>query len=125
MFNEYFEIQEKVDIKSTLRKEFPEVIFQLHGSYEGFGEGNDYYRLQMILVPYDLRRKGLGTKFMKKLTELSEKNKTDIFLSPDDGYQESGGMSKAQLTKMYKKLGFEKKRKDDFRSQDTMCYYAK
>ena len=126
MFREEFSIGvNEADINTTLRKEFPKVIFQLIGPSEGFDNEQDYYRLQMILVPYEQRKQGIATKFMKRMLKLMKENKYDVFLTPDDGYQEPGEMSKSQLVKFYKKLGFIKKHRDDFRAQDTYCFYSK
>ena len=126
MFKEQFEkLIEGRDITSTLRKEFPKVIFQLIGPSEGFDNERDFYRMQMILVPFELRNQGIATKFMERLVELMKHDKFDVFLTPDDGYQEPGEMTKSQLVKFYKKLGFVKKHKDDFRAQDTYCFYSK
>jgi len=121
--NEFTKILEGKDIKTKLKQKFPDVIFHLLGPYEQNGE-KDWYRLQMVLVPYKLRNKKLGTEFMKELIKLAKEEQRDIFLTPDDSYQEPGDMTKTDLIKWYKSLGFTKKRKDDFRSMDTMCYYT-
>jgi predicted GNAT family acetyltransferase len=121
MFNQLLEGK---DLKIVLRKEFPDVIFQILGPYDPMDHENGWYRLQMIVVPYKLRGQGLATKFMKRFIELAKKEKNDISLTPDDSYQEPGEMTKKDLEKWYKSLGFEKKHKDDFRMMDTMVYYS-
>ena len=109
------------DIKSTLTREFPTVIAQLLGPSRN--SDGDYYRLQMLVVPFKERQQGLATRYMKRLVELAKSEDKDIFLSPSAEYQEPGAMTKGQITQWYKTFGFEKKRKDDFRSQDTYCLY--
>ena len=123
-FQEIRKVFEGRDIKSILSKEYPEVIAQLQGPKPPEDSENGYYKLQMVVVPFKLRENGLATNFFKRLIILAKKEKKDIFLTPDDAYQEDDGMTKGQLTQWYKKLGFEKKHKDDFRSQDTYCYYS-
>ena len=78
----------------------------------------------MIVVPFKLREAGLGSEFMKELVNLANKEQRDVFLTPDASYQEDDGMSKGQITQWYKKFGFKKKQKSDFRSQDTYCLYV-
>ena len=112
------------DVKSVLTKDYPAVISQLLGPRPGTDGENSYYRLQILVVPFKEREQGLATKYMKTLVSIAKKEKFDVFLTPDASYQEEDGMSKGQLTQWYKKLGFEKKHKDDFRAQDTYCYYA-
>ena len=123
-FNAIQKVFEGRDINSTLKKLFPEVIFQLLGPRKGTDGENSYYRLQMIVVPFKLREAGLGSQFMKELVKLAKQEQKDIFLTPDASYQEPDGMSKGQITQWYKTFGFKKKEKSDFRSQNTYCFYA-
>lgn len=88
-------------------------------------ENSEFMVLQIVVVPWKQRNTGIGNKFMKRLIQLAKKVQKDVFISPDDGYAEKEDMSKAQLIKWYKKLGFKNKAKSDFRSQNTMCYYTK
>ncbi len=110
-------------INDKLRNEFPDVRFNMSKIRTQKGE-NPWVELMIVVVPYKDRNSGIGNKFMKRLIELSKEAGVDIFLTPDDSYAEKENMSKSQLIKWYKKLGFEKKRKDDFRSQNTYCYYT-
>ncbi len=105
-----------IDISSTLKKEFPNTPFKLT-------ENKEFLVLMIVVVKYKKRHEGIGTKFMKRLIELAKKSNKDIYLSPDDSYAGADDMNKSQLIKWYKKLGFEKKQRDDFRSWNTMCYY--
>jgi len=111
-------ISENSKVNDLLRTEFPDIRFKLT-------ENSEYMKLMIIVVKYDDRGNGLGEKFMKRLFELAEKVNKDVFLTPDDSYAEMGDMKKSALIKWYKKLGVSKKHRDDFRSQDTMCYYTK
>jgi len=115
------------DIKSQLKKLYPDVIFQLLGPRKGTDGENSFYTLQMIVVKFGDRQTGLGSSFMTELTQMAKKENFDIFLTPDASYQEpisKGGMSKGQLTQWYKSFGFKKKEKSDFRAQATYCYYS-
>jgi len=85
---------------------------------------NAYLKIQMVVTPFKDRGQGIATAFFKDLVAEAKRNKIDVFLTPDDSYQEPGDMTKKDLVRWYKKLGFEPKHKDDFRSQDTLCFYA-
>ena len=122
--DEMLKVLEGRDIKSVISREFPTVIAQVLGVFQADPNENSFYRMQMLVVPFKEREQGLATKYMTRLLELLKKENVDLFLTPDASYQEADGMSKGQLTQWYKKLGFQKKHKDDFRSQDTYCYYA-
>jgi len=119
MFKKLFEN----NIISQLKKEFPEVISQIIGPKGPEDQENSWYQLQMIVVPYKMRTEKLGTKYMKRFIRLAKEENSDIFLTPDASYQEDDGMSLSQLTAWYKKLGFVKKHKDDFRAQHKYCLY--
>ena len=112
-------------IESALRKKFPDVIFQLLGPRPPEDGENGYYVMQMIVVPFKMRRQGLADKFMKELVDLAKKEKRDIFLTTSADYQEPNEMTKNDLAKWYKKVGFVKKNKDDFRAQHSMVFYSK
>ncbi len=107
-------------IKAILKREFPDIRFVM-SEYPK----EKYAVLQVVLVQYDQRKQGKATEFMKRLIELADQYEMDIFLTPDDGYSGKGDMNKSQLTKWYKKLGFKKKDKSDFRAMQSMVYYAK
>ena len=115
------------DIKSQLKKLYPDVIFQLLGPRKGTDGENSFYTLQMIVVKFGDRQTGLGSSFMTELVRLVKLEQTDIAITPDASYQEpisKGGMSKGQLTQWYKKFGFEKKHQNDNRFDNTYCFYA-
>ena len=124
---EMLKVFEGRDLKSIMSKEFPDVIAQLIGPRSPAdpenGE-NGFYTLNMIVVPFKQREKGIANTYMKRLVQLAKKDQKDVFLTPDDGYSEDDGMTKGQLTQWYKKLGFERKHKDDFRAQHTYCFYS-
>lgn len=126
MFTELFsqKLIEGTDIISVLKKKYPTVISRVSGPRPAFDGENGYYVLSMMIVPFKEREKGLATKYILEFIKLAKKETLDIFLTPDDGYQEKDGMTKNDLIKWYKKLGFKKKRKDDFREQHTYCMYS-
>jgi len=105
-----------------LKKKYPDVIFQLIGPRPPEDGENGFYTLQMILVPYKLRQQGIASKFMKDLVTIASKEGNDIMLSPTVEYMENE-MSLKQLTDWYKKFGFRKKKRDDFRSMNTYVLY--
>jgi len=118
------QLLEGKNISIIMKKKYPNVITQIIGPFSPeYGE-NGYFILQMILVKYNDRQKGLGTKYMNDLINEAKKQKLDIFLSPSDDYQEPEEMNLKDITNWYKKLGFVKKHKDDFRTTDIMCYYS-
>ena len=87
-------------------------------------ENDEFLVLMIVVVPWKKRNEGIGNKFMKRLIQLAKEQNKDIFLTPDDSYAEKEDMSKAKLIKWYTKLGFKKKERSDFRSQNTYCYYV-
>lgn len=70
--------------------------------------------LSSIQIEKAERSKGLGTKYMKELIEIADKNDKIIVLSPSSDF----GGSKARLTKFYKGFGFVKNK--DYRFKETM-----
>lgn len=123
MYRSFKEMLLEANTENILRTEFPDVRFNISKINSQKGE-NDWIVLSILVVQYKNRNKGYGSEFMKRFVELADQEKFDIFLTPDDSYAEDEDMNKAQLTKWYKKFGFEKKHKDDFRSQNTFCYYS-
>ena len=109
-------LEKNTNINKTLLREFDNVPFKLT-------ENDEFMVLMIFVVKFDDRHQGVGSKFMKRLIELAKEANKDIFLSPSDEYAEKSDMNKNQLIKWYKKLGFKKKQKSDFRSQNTYCYY--
>jgi len=128
MFKDAFKniLNESRNITEILHKEFPEVRFKLTEgkSIDAESGEKDFIYLMIFVVVYKERKKGHGTRFVKRLVELAEVNNVDVFLTPDDSYAEKGDMKKTKLTKWYKELGFVKKKRDDFRVQATMCNYS-
>ena len=122
-YKEITKILEGKDIKTTLKKLFPEAIFQLLGPTK-VPDDKSFYQLQMIVVPFKLRERGTASEFMHELVTLAKKENKDIFLTPDASYQEKGGMTKGHLTQWYKTFGFQKKKKSDFRAMATYCFYV-
>lgn len=94
-------LMEGTSIERELRKEFPHVIFNSN-------EDESKFELNVIVVPFKERNKGIGTEFMKRFVQLGKKFKKNLHLTPDDTYSEKGEMNKQQLTKWYESFGFKK-----------------
>ena len=113
----YIEYITESTVEAKLSKEFKNTVrFKL-------SESPDKVYLMIFVVPYKDRGNGIGTKFMKSLIKYAKELNKNIYLTPDDSYAEKEDMNKIQLTKWYKSLGFEKKRKDDFSTQAVMALY--
>ncbi len=123
MYNSFRSLMLEASVEDILRTEFPEIRFNMSKRKHQKDE-KSWIELMIVVVQYKERNKGKGSEFMKRLIELAEQEKIDVFLTPDDSYSEKEDLSKSQLIKWYKKLGFEKKHRDDFRSQNTFCYYS-
>ena len=115
---------ETTDIVTRVKAKHPKIIINTIGPLGPEDGENAYIKIQMIVVPYKERQNGVATAFFKDLLAEARRNKVDIFLTPDDSYSEDDEMNKKQLTAWYKKLGFEKKHRDDFRAQHVLCFYA-
>ena len=82
----------------------------------------DTIRLNLLVVPKNRRKEGLGTKAMEALTQFADANGLRIVLSPghkDDGH---GTTSRSRLVRFYKQFGFteNKGRNKDFTVSDGM-----
>jgi len=79
-------------------------------------------RLNMIEVPKEARKMGVGTKAMQDLIDYADANGKRIILTP--GLQDAihGTTSRSRLVKFYKKLGFieNKGRNKDFTISEGM-----
>ena len=123
MYQSFKKIMLESSIEDILRTEFPEIRFNMSNRKHQKHE-KSWVELMIVVVQYKNRNKKHGTDFMKRIIELADQEQVDVFLTPDASYSEKEDMSKAQLIKWYRKLGFEKKHRDDFRSQNTYCYYS-
>lgn len=123
MYKDFKSLMLEASIEDILRTEYPEVRFNMSGRRSQKDE-KDWLELMIVVVKFSDRNKGIGKEFMQRITQLADQEDVDVFLTPDDSYSQKGEMNKSQLTKWYKKLGFEKKHKSDFRSQNTYCYYS-
>ena len=112
----YREFITESTVQAKLKKEFKDVRFNLT-------EGPKKVYLNIFVVPYKQRNQGLGNKFMKALIKYAKELNKNIYLTPDDSYGEKEDMNKKQLTNWYKRLGFVKKKPDDFSTQAVMAYY--
>jgi GNAT superfamily N-acetyltransferase len=104
-FKDYF-LTEMAKVTGTLKREFPNVRFVID-------ETDDYIDLRIFVVVYKDRHKGIGTKFINRLKELADESNKTIYLTPDDSYAEDGEMTKKDLERWYKKLGFVDKPKNE------------
>lgn len=75
--------------------------------------------LSEVIVPKGERGKGVGTKFMRDLTDIADAHGAVITLTPDKSF---GATSVDRLKLFYSRFGFVKNagRKKDFRYMDTM-----
>jgi hypothetical protein len=83
-------------------------------------DNGDYMTLDKIIVSPEDRSGGVGSEVMQKIIDYADEIGRDIYLTPDTSY---GGTSKSKLENFYKKFGFEKKPKHDFKSTNTMIRY--
>ena len=81
---------------NELKEQYPNVIFELRYS-------NDFVELNRFIVPKELRKQGIGTKFMKALIQFANINNSMIVLTPSDSF---GATSVMRLKKFYKRFGF-------------------
>lgn len=97
------------DIKQ-LKDKFPKLKIMIR-------QRDDIIVLDKIIVPDDLRNQGLGSTFMKELTDIADKNEFIIALTPTDDF----GGSKPRLISFYKAFGFvsNKGSNKDFRTTET------
>ena len=89
-------------VQNQLFKEFMQdknVIFNID-------ETKDNIHLNVVVVPEANRKKGLGTKFMKRLQELAKTGNKTITLNISDMYADQDDPKADELEKWYKKLGF-------------------
>ena len=74
--------------------------------------------LDKIVVPEDLRGRGVGSKAMKKIIKYADQNNKTIALTPSTDF----GGNKSKLTKFYKSFGFvmNKGRNKNYETQEMM-----
>ena len=98
MFKDFL-IEGKVSqiLSSEFSKE--DAIFNIH-------ETPDKIMLNIIVVPFNARKQGKGTKFMKRLIEVAKEKNKDLYLNVSDAYAEKNDPKADDLFKWYKKLGF-------------------
>jgi len=102
-------------ISNILLKEFPrtETIFNID-------EKQNKIILNVIVVPYKIRKQGNGTKFMKRLIELAKEKNKDLYLNISEMYADEGDPHFNELYNWYKKLGF--KETKNFKLNKEMVY---
>ena len=67
-----------------------------------YAHDNGSISLSQIVVPKASRNKGIGSSFMKELTEIADKHDHKVVLSPSSDF----GGTKSRLVSFYKKHGF-------------------
>jgi predicted GNAT family acetyltransferase len=87
------------NIFNQLDARHPEVRFELYPTVKG-----DTKRVYLtgFMVPYSMRGKGLGTKFMEDLMKVADENGFKITLTPSSSY----GGNVIRLRRFYKEFGF-------------------
>jgi len=102
-------------VTNRLLKEFDkkDVIFNIH-------EASDKIVLNIVVVPFKVRKQGKGTKFMKRLIEVAKDKNKDIYLNVSDAYAEDTDPKVNDLIKWYKKLGFQET--ENFKINKEMVY---
>ena len=68
--------------------------------------------LNVVVVPAKNRKKGLGTKFMKRLQELARENNKTVTLNVSDLYADEDDPKADDLERWYSSLGFKMKDKN-------------
>ena len=92
-------MESRNDIFNQLKGRHPEVRFELYPTVKG-----DTKRVYLtgFMVPYSMRGKGLGTKFMEDLMKVADENGFKITLTPSSSY----GGNVIRLRRFYKEFGF-------------------
>lgn len=98
-------------IKEKLKEKYPTVDFFL-------SENEDEINLSKVVVPKESRGTGIGSNFMKDLTEYADDKKKKIVLTPSSDF----GGTKSRLIEFYKRFGFveNKGKNKDFSTRETM-----
>lgn len=83
---------------------------------------NGYIKLNLIEVPKETRKTGVGSQAMMELCRLADKAKLRITLSPALKDPRHGTTSRSRLIEFYKRFGFKqnKGRNKDFTISDAM-----
>lgn len=99
-------------LRTQLLAEFPGVDLLIHASASG------YLILALLIVPPDLRNRGIGTAVIERILAEADRRGAPIALTPSDAY----GGSVARLRRFYRRLGFVPNtgRRRDFRTQQSM-----
>lgn len=104
-----------MDFSDELKAKNPEVRFEL---YPTIKRDDKRVYLTGFMVPYNMRGKGVGTKFMEDLIELADENGFKITLTPSSSY----GGNYNRLVTFYKGFGFveNKGSNKDFSHKESM-----
>ena len=63
----------------------------------------EFIYVDLLIIPQEKRKQGLGTKFMTQLIELADSVNCPLALTPDTSY---GSSDETQLEEYYKRFGF-------------------
>jgi len=98
-------------ISGSLTAKYPNVALDVFESPEAI-------ELSRIVVPKEMRNKGIGSQVMEDLIQYADKNAKQVRLSPSSDF----GGSPTRLKKFYKEFGFveNKGRNKDFSTRETM-----
>lgn len=103
-------------LTDRLASKFPQVDFALSEA------GSGPMTLSKVVVPVELRGRGIGTEFMRDVLAHADEIGRPVALSPSSDF----GGNKSKLTEWYKSLGFtpNKGRSKDFTTRETMIRQA-
>ena len=110
-------VNESLDI-STLEND----IYEMLGVHVELYDRGDHLVLNRVFVPSDARGVSLGTQAMEAVVDFAGKNHMDVYLTPSTSY---GASSVGRLENFYKRFGFQKKPREDYKSRNSMVRYAK
>jgi GNAT superfamily N-acetyltransferase len=98
-------------ISGSLTAKYPNVALDVFESPEAI-------ELSRIVVPKEMRNKGIGSQVMEDLIQYADENAKQVRLSPSSDF----GGSPTRLKKFYKEFGFveNKGKNKDFSTRETM-----
>lgn len=88
---------------SAIRKEYPDVRLDISFDEHEYLKGKKLLVLDVIEVPKEMRKRGVGTAIMRKLVHIADQYNCVFMLSPDESL---GATSRERLRRFYKRFGF-------------------
>jgi GNAT superfamily N-acetyltransferase len=116
-------ITESEDLNAKVRAWADQVETRLGlESFDVWPTGPKTIRLNLLVIPKDKRKQGLGSQAMRELIDYADANGLRITLSPALSDDRKGTTSRARLVRFYKQFGFveNKGRRKDFSISDGM-----